>query len=492
MSATSFAAAETRAPAQPPLPFGPHGRRAPSPWLLALPAGIVLALLPAMVTGAIVLGAAAAAVLLARPRWALYLLALTVPYQSVYDVKVYGASVTVTEGVVILLLVGWLHQLATGRVVPPRRSAVAGAAAGLLVALLLSTLVAGDLVLSAKELLKWLELMAALLVGTSLLAAAHQRRVMLVWLLAAGASQALLGIIQSVARIGPEHFTIAGVLMRAYGTFEQPNPFGGFLGLSLPLAVALSVFGLPPGMPRRLAHAATATIGVALLLTLSRGAWLGQLAGIAVVVLTASPAARHAVATFGVLLAILFAGLWPILPPALTERAASVVVSAFDLGGLRYATVTAENWAVLERLSQWYAGWQMFAGNPILGVGIGNYTEAYDAYRLDQWPVALGHAHNHYLTIAAEAGILGFAAYSTFWAAVFFAGSRAYRRAPDRFSRVVALGTIGSLAAFNIHNLFDVLFVHGMGVTVGLLLALLHTVHQGSAEAPAQTRAEQS
>jgi hypothetical protein len=38
----------------------------------------------------------------------------------------------------------------------------------------------------------------------------------------------------------------------------------------------------------------------------------------------------------------------------------------------------------------------------------------------------------------------------------------------------VVVGILSSLAAFATHNLFDVLFVHGMGVTLGLLLTLLH------------------
>jgi len=83
--------------------------------------------------------------------------------------------------------------------------------------------------LSAKELLKWLELAAVYLAGTSLLETAGQRRVMLIWLIGAALSQAFVGLAQSALRLGPPGFMIGGVLMRAYGTFEQPNPFAGYL-----------------------------------------------------------------------------------------------------------------------------------------------------------------------------------------------------------------------------------------------------------------------
>src|SRR5438552_14931195 len=91
-------------------------RRVPAPpsaWVLVLPLALLLALLPAYLSALVAVGAAGAAIVLARPRWALYLVALTVPYQGLVDVKVYGASVTVTEGAVLLLLLAWVTQLAS-------------------------------------------------------------------------------------------------------------------------------------------------------------------------------------------------------------------------------------------------------------------------------------------------------------------------------------------------------------------------------------------
>jgi putative inorganic carbon (HCO3(-)) transporter len=456
-----------------------------SPWLALLPVGLALALLPPVITGPLILGAAAAAALLARPRWALYLLAVTVPYQSGFrlgetsvalDVEINQVNVSITEGVVLLLVVGWLTQIVAGRAPRPAVTPLVAAVAFLLTALALSALVASDLALAAKEMLKWVELATVYLAGTSLLRTPGQRLTLVCWLLAAATSQALVGLVQSVGRIGPDHFLIGGVLMRAYGTFEQPNPYGGYLGLHLPLAVALVCFGLPAGR-RRLPSLVIALIGAALVITLSRGAWTAQAVALLVVVLAGSRTARHVGLTFGVLAAVLAVAAWPLLPAELTSRAVSVVTSAVDLGGVQDATITPDNWAVMERLSQWFAGWQMFRANPLLGVGIGNYNAAYDDYRLDQWPVALGHAHNHYLTVAAEAGLLGFLGYVAFLTVACrsaVGAVRAYGRMGDRQAQAIALGILGGLTAYATHNLFDVMFVHGMGVTVGLLLSLLY------------------
>ena len=461
--------------------------RQPSPWLLLAPLGITLALLPPLTTLPLSLGLIGCAVLLARPLWSLYLLAFTVPYQGLLDVELEDVSVSITEGVVALLMVAWFTRVLVRRARPVPTTALLGGVAVLLVSFALTIFVAPELNLAAKEMLKWVELAAVFIAGTSLLETPAQRRTLLLCLLAAGLSQALVGLVQSALRIGPAHFMIGGLAMRAYGTFEQPNPFGGFMGLTVPLATSLAIFGLPPGRLRRLAGTVAFLTGLALVMTLSRGAWVAQLAALALVGTLSSARARHALAAGTVFVIVLMAALWPLLPSEMTERLSSVVLSAFDLPGAREAVVTPENWAVLERLSQWYAGWSMFLDNPILGVGIGNYNAAYEAYRLDQWPVALGHAHNHYLTIAAEAGFTGFLAYVLFWVIAFRSGSRAIRTALGRLERATVVGILCSLAAFAVHNLFDVLFVHGMGVTLGLLLTLLHGVPHGLSDSSHRT-----
>jgi hypothetical protein len=61
-------------------------------------------------------------------------------------------------------------------------------------------------------------------------------------LLLAGLSQAVIGIWQFGLRgDGPEHFEILGGFYRAYGTFEQPNPFGGYMSLGASLAAGVLV-----------------------------------------------------------------------------------------------------------------------------------------------------------------------------------------------------------------------------------------------------------
>ena len=455
-------------------PVVPHSDAGPPPWLAAIPIGIAIALLPAMLVVGTVVGVAVVGALLARPRLALYALAFTVPYQGLAEVRIQGANVTATEAVIVLLLAGWGTGRAAGRVAAPRLGPLTVAIGLLLSLLVLSCAVAPNLALSAKELVKWAEVATVIVIGQSLLVHPRDRALLFAALLSAAVSQAVYGLLQSTLLWGPSHFMIGPWLMRAYGSFEQPNPFGGYLGLHLPLVASIAAFGTSGSLrawSRGLIVACAVVIATCLIASMSRGAWLGQISGLLTVALVGSRTARHAVATFGGLGLVLLLAAWPVLPAAVTDRVQSIFASLVAFGASASA-LTPENWAVMERLSQWTAGWRMFAANPLLGVGIGNYNSVYEDYRLPEWPIALGHAHNHYLTIAAEAGIGAAVAYIALLIVAARQTLRQWRTAPTRFNRAIGLGAFGSIAALATHSLVDVLFVHGMSVTVGLILAV--------------------
>src|SRR5690606_13143502 len=78
-------------------------------------------------------------------------------------------------------------------------------------------------------------------------------RLIVLLVLISGVSQALIGIWQfGLRRSGPEHFEIlGGGFFRAYGTFEQPNPFGGFMAWMAGLGLGATVGLLMSWLKRR-------------------------------------------------------------------------------------------------------------------------------------------------------------------------------------------------------------------------------------------------
>jgi O-antigen ligase len=316
-----------------------------------------------------------------------------------------------------------------------------------------------------------------------------------------GVSQAMLGLYQFVNQIGPDWFIILGRFMRASGTFRQPNPYAGYLGLLLPVAVSLAIWSWaallrgsePNDSPAHRLHpvdqwvkwgmriagplffsGAALAIVAGLLASWSRGGWLGMLAGVGVVIVFRS---RLAALLSGLALLLLLTGLLlgSFRPDAVPEpvMARMQEIPAFlGMTDILSQPVTDENFAVIERLAHWVAAIRMWEMAPWFGVGPGNYATVYPLVRLPRWEEALGHAHNVYLNVLGETGLIGLTAYLALWIGVVVWLWRRFRRFPHgSYAGALALGVLGSIAHLSVHNGFDNLYVQGIYILVALLLA---------------------
>lgn len=426
--------------------------------------------------------------MLIAPISGLYALLVAVPFSPTIGLDGLEFSLSAVEPLAFLLLAVWAARgVVQGSIVVPR-SALLGALFGLLCALLVASVGATSLPLAIKETLKWLLLALALLFTLVHVRTEPAIRAVLAVLFFTGAGQAFMGLVQFVAGYGPPTFALGG-FMRAHGNFGQPNPFAGYLGTIFPLALAMGSI-VHPGRFGLLARATAACTGLAILLSLSRGAWLGLVLALTAMALVWSPRTRRMVMPTSMAVVVLtLLGVVGALPPALADRVRSVT-SNFGVFDARQVAPTSENHALVERMAHWQAGWEMFLDHPFLGVGPGNYPAVYDQYFLPGWRDPLGHAHNYYLNMAAEAGLLGLFALLLVLTVAFRAllrGLAADERRPtatdarrssvvvpsSSFARALRVGLLGSLIVFCTHNLFDNLLVHGVGIQVGVLLGLI-------------------
>ena len=450
--------------------------------MLAL--GSAIATVPSWLSAAALAGVVVLVLLLVQPLVGVFLLAWSVPLQSLVTTTLGEFRVSATEVLVLLYAAAALLFLRRVRGVPRPLLLLPGLV--LLAVLMLSTLRSQEIESSLEEIIKWAELLAVYVVTVGLLRVTRWRWWVVGGLLVAATAQAAVGLVQTLGRIGPEHFLFNGVLMRAHGTFGQPNPFAGYLILFFPIAFALWAFGnLEARRPwmRSFTGLVVIVIGSALLASLSRGGLLGVAGAVLLVLLLGSRATRCITLAVGsaVLSLAIIAGL--ALPDRVTEPALEAALAAVNVRTVASTPVTPENWSVLERLSQWHAGIRMFQDNYLTGIGVGNYDSYYAEVALPDWQQPLGHAHNLYLNIAAETGLLGLGAYLVLVLAIVYVGRRALRNRHDRAVRALAVGILGGLTAYSIHSIFDMLFVQGIGVLLGLLLALL----ENTASAPKQT-----
>ena len=375
-----------------------------------------------------------------------------------------------------------------------------------LLALLLSFPKAIDVREAAEGVIKWLQMLVAVLLIQE---AMTTRQVpWLVWgLLAGGVLQATLGIYQFVFRIGPPNFLLLDRFMRAAGTFGQPNPFAGYLGLTLPVAVSLFLLsltsigrGASPGVRQAVAGTVlyggvAAVIGVGLVASWSRGGWLGAAAGVAAVVFIQGGAFVKGTALASAGAVMLFGPLaYRYIPSSLTDRLADLpAYLGTGMWEVVQQQVTDSNFSVIERLAHWIAAIRMWEMSPWFGVGPGNYAAVYPQVRLDRWEDPLGHAHNTYLNVLAENGLIGFMVYLALWAGVVIwlirmrqrILWRSWRKDEGRrssqslgggaassvaWNAALLTGVLGVVVHLSVHHLFDNLYVQGMYLHVALWL----------------------
>lgn len=471
--------------------------------LLSLIALWLIAALGATLTAALILGVAVVLVTLAEPRYGLYLVVLTVPMQQYAAIH----GLTATQGAFLLVLGAWVAgKLLRGARWDVLRDRNLWYFVVFYLVILASIRVAGDVKLSLAEGFRWGEALAIYVIARDTL----RTRRDWAWLIAVfflGASgEAFIGTIQSALGLGNKSF-IVGDISRAFGTFGRPNSYAGYLEMTFPLAVTISIWALltlpraTNGWVRRLrapllterraarwavwvlivlaaAGATALMLAAAITLSLSRGAWLGVAAAMLVMlILTGKRGAICALVAIVLLALTIALGGAGALPGPLQERISSAGGSLI-LRDYKKVPITSENFAVKERMAYWIGGLWMVHDHPWQGVGLGNYGPEYDArYFTSPFMKSQVHAHNYYIHIAAETGLIGLAAYLLLIGGVLTTGISAARRATnDSFARALAIGGVGVVVAVAVHNLFEDLHVLSMGVHLSAVWALLAAI----------------
>jgi O-antigen ligase len=353
------------------------------------------------------------------------------------------------------------------------------------------------------ETLKWVVILVLYLaVGREL--DPRKRNILIAAILVSAALQGIVGLIEYTRGYGPPEFNIPGTrFYRAYGTFEQPNPYGGYMGLVWPV-----VAGVALGLCRlvwtrrqgdketrgryRLLVSLSPCLLVCLIALLaasgvitsgSRGARLGILAVGVVMILAMLPKPGRFVVL--VVLMGLAAFALNLIPQTLYAQLENFLneYGSLDMRGIY---LTKANFSNVERIAHWQVGLDMMRDHPWFGIGFGNYEPVYAQYRLLYWVNALGHAHNYYINVFAETGVFGFVAYLVLWVAIFV---RTWQTCRNSSASILhssfAIGLLGAWTHLTIHHFVDSLYVANNFILIGVLLGLLE---MNSASPPMASR----
>lgn len=258
------------------------------------------------------------------------------------------------------------------------------------------------------------------------------RRRIVVLAVAIGTALAFYGILQYIGVL-PRDWWFPPEFLSA--TYVNHNHFAGYLELSLPAAVAVAAMRRKPFFA-----IASVVMLAALLLTQSRGAWLS--AGFSLSVMAAAMIRRSAPANriYGTLIVLLLALSLSALLYFGKDMVSERVSAATDMTAREISSDT--------RLLIWNGTVRMILAHPFAGNGIGNYVWAFPRYRPPGLNVVANAAHNDYLQMASEMGVLAPLLMAWIFAVLIKSGLVA-GRSP------YALGCATGVLALALHGMVD-------------------------------------
>ena len=207
-------------------------------------------------------------------------------------------------------------------------------------------------------------------------------------------------------------------------------------GLTMIAAVAASAVAAASTRTKaRLWSGAAAVVnGACLVLTNTRGSWLG-----------------FAVAFL--LLALLTDWRLALILPVLGIASYMVVPNQYKARVTHFFDPHYRTNAY--RLTWWKTGWRIFKDHPITGVGDIDTVEIYRRYMGANETQPVGHFHNNFVHIAVTLGSIGLAAFTFLLVRIGIFLGRTLRAARSPSLRVVALAGLCSFAAFVVNGFFE-------------------------------------
>lgn len=224
---------------------------------------------------------------------------------------------------------------------------------------------------------------------------------------------------------------------RIAGPVGDPNFFAQIMLVLVPLAIE-RLWHEKRLFLRMAAALALVVSLLTIVFTFSRGAFLGLFVMFLVILIYYRPRPS------AILIALLlFIPLLYLLPQTYIQRLETIS------NILPWSSEAPRELALRGRLSELAVGWQMFQDHPFLGVGLNNYPAHYLDYSgsvgLDPRLEARS-AHNLYLQVATETGLLGLLAFG----AILWLAFRVLLRAPAEFRRLALDDTAEIARAFTI------------------------------------------
>lgn len=237
-------------------------------------------------------------------------------------------------------------------------------------------------------------------------------------------------------------------LHRASSSFRHANDFGAYLVVIITILFSLLFAKLRPLKVRVLLFFAILPCAWSLVATDSRGAWLGFMVALLCLVMIRS---KKLLIIF--LIMLLLSTFF--LPGSIKDRFSD------------FSTIRNQG-TVWERIKLWGGALNMIKEHPFLGFGVNTYTRNFPKYKPQDYP-DVRYAHNSYLHMAAEIGIIGSGIFLVFLVALIIFAGKAMTTLRRGLERDLCLGLLAGTMGFLAHCAVD---THFYSVTLSAFLFL--------------------
>lgn len=238
---------------------------------------------------------------------------------------------------------------------------------------------------------------------------------------------------------------------RATGPLGDPNFFAQIVVVFVPIALERFMHE-EKTLYRFLAFWCLVTSAITVIITYSRGGLLAMLIGVLIYLFYYPPKrAQVAVILFG------FAALYNFLPQNYMDRLMTLTFFFQDRG-----TSRLEERSLQGRLSENLAALEMVKDKPIFGVGLNSYKYLFPTYSKNLGLALVAgerEAHNTYLEVLAETGIVGFLIFTLVLGSCVYMIIKAREVFVEKKLHDYASMSIGYLGGFAAY-FFAAIFVH--------------------------------
>ncbi|HJX32428.1 MAG TPA: O-antigen ligase family protein [Thermodesulfobacteriota bacterium] len=226
-------------------------------------------------------------------------------------------------------------------------------------------------------------------------------------------------------------------------TYVNRNHFAGFLELCLPLALGLILYVTDKGKKAILSYG-IALMVIALVLSLSRGGWIGAVLSLFFMAFLAKKKG------------LLSKRMWVV-------SAVVFILFCTSLVGLNSISERLSTFGQFlkdpinfeTRLRVWRGTMQIIQNHPLLGTGLGTFAYSFPPFRTAGITNRYTYAHNDFLHFTSELGLLFLPLF--LW--LIFSASRAgisiFFNTKSALKRGISLGCTVGVLAIIVHSVFD-------------------------------------